>query len=72
MAAAKWEVAVTEKDEAAYRKRIENQIIEDTKLAKVNNTLTRRMRLIELYKRDEERYESELNLSGLSFRREHI
>ncbi len=72
VAAAKWEVAVSEKDEVATRKRVEEQILNDTKLAKISNSALRRKKLEELYLQDEYKYEDELNLKGLSFRREHI
>lgn len=72
LAAARWEVAVSEKDEVALRKRVDAQIREDTKLAKISNTALRRSKLEALYQQDELRYEDELNMRGLAFRREHI
>lgn len=72
VAVAKWEVAINQKDEDARRKRIADQIKVDTHLAKTSNTANRRAKLAELYRNDELKYESELNMMGLSFRREHI
>ena len=72
VAVARWEVAVSVKDEGSVKKRVEEQIVTDTKLAKIANTAYRRKKLEQLYKNDEMKYEDELNMKGLSFRREHI
>lgn len=72
VAAAKWEVAVSEKIEQAVRKRTDEQICVDTKLAKISNTVSRRKKLEELYRQDLRKYEDELSLMGLAIRRDHI
>lgn len=69
---AKWENALNQKDERAMKKRMDEQIMEDSKIAKVTNVATRRQRLEELYQMDELRYEQELNALGLTFRKERI
>jgi hypothetical protein len=70
MGAARWEAALVQKDEKANRKRIEDQIVYDSQVAKINNTSLRKQRLELLYRTDELRYEEELNARGLAFRRE--
>lgn len=72
MAAARWEAALVRKDEVANRKRVEEQIIYDSRVAKINNTALRKQRLEMLYRHDEMRFEEELNARGLAFRREKI
>lgn len=69
---ARWENTLNQKDERATRKRREEQILEDSKVSRVTNTLYRRQRLEELYQMDELRYEEELNARGLAFRRERL
>jgi|EP01033_Poteriospumella_lacustris_P006870 hypothetical protein len=69
---ARWENTLNQKDERANRKRREEQILEDSKVARINNTSQRRQRLEELYQMDELRYEAELNAKGLAFRRERL
>lgn len=72
VSAARWEGTLTLKDERARQKRREEQIVEDSRVAKINNTVQRRQRLEELYQMDELRYEAELNDRGLAFRRERV
>ncbi len=72
MAAARWEAALVQKDDKASRKRVEEQIIYDSQVAKINNTVLRKQRLEMLYRTDELRFEDELNARGLAFRREKI
>ncbi len=72
MAAARWEAALVQKDDKASRKRVEEQIIYDSQVAKINNTVLRKQRLEMLYRTDELRFEDELNARGLAFRREKL
>ncbi len=72
VAAAKWEVAVSEKDERAMRKRTEEQICTDTRLAKISNTTSRRRKLEDLYRSDAIKYENELNMMGLAMKRDNV
>lgn len=69
---ARWEGTLSQKDERATRKRRENQILDDSRVAKVTNTALRRQRLEELYQMEELQYEAELNAKGLAFRRERL
>jgi hypothetical protein len=71
LAAAKWEVAVSEKDEHAMKKRIEEQIFSDTKLSKITNTNARKAMLQQLFLEDERKYENDLTRMGLSYRKEN-
>jgi hypothetical protein len=70
MGAARWEAALVAKDEVASRKRREEQIISDSQVSRMNNTALRKLRLEQLYRDDELRYEEELNSMGLAFRRD--
>lgn len=72
LSVAKWELALTAKDQKVQRQRIEEQMAKDSAVVKVVSTASRRERLAQLYKDDELKYENELNLRGLSFRRERI
>lgn len=72
LSVAKWELALTAKDETVAKKRLEEQMARDSAVVKVINTASRRAKLEKLYKEDELRYEEELNLRGLAFRRERI
>eukprot|EP01039_Chlorochromonas_danica_P004200 gene4200-4614_t len=72
LAAAKWEVSFNEKEIKAAKQRMNNQIIADSNVAKITNTLYRRQRLEQLYQDDELRYEEELRVKGLAFRRERL
>jgi hypothetical protein len=67
---ARWENALNEKDELHNRKRVESQILLDSQVAKISNTLMRRQRLEQLYQIDEIRYEQELNDKGLALVRD--
>lgn len=72
LSVAKWELALTEKDKKVQRQRAEDQMAKDSEVVKVISNASRRERLAQLYKDDELKYEEELNLRGLSFRRERI
>lgn len=72
LAAAKWEVSFSAKEAVATKKRLDDKILEDSRVAKINNSAVRRQRLEALYQDDELRYEDELRMRGLSFRRERL
>jgi len=72
LSVAKWELALHEKDKKVQRQRLEDQMARDSEVVKVISNASRRERLAQLYKDDELKYEEELNLRGLSFRRERI
>ena len=72
LSVAKWEVSFSEKEEKAKKKRLDDQILEDSKVAKISNTLARKQRLEALYQDDEIMYEEELKMRGLAFRRERL
>lgn len=69
---AKWEAALTLKDDIANRNRADKQIKTDSQAVKTITTNSRRERLKQLYKDDEMKYEQELNDRGLSFRRDRL
>jgi hypothetical protein len=70
--AAKWELSFYEKEEKASKQRNDSQILEDSRAAKITNTIVRRQRLEALYQDDEIRYEDELRMRGLALRRERL
>lgn len=72
LSVAKWELALTAKDQIAERNRLEKKMAKESTEAKIISTLDRRERLAQLYQCDELKYEEELNMRGLSFRRERI
>lgn len=72
LAAAKWEISFSEKEERANKKRMDGQILADSQVAKINNTTMRRQRLEALYQDDELRFEDELRSRGLAFRRDRL
>ena len=72
LSVAKWELGLTAKEHKAEQKRIEEQMARDSAVVKVISTANRRQRLEELYRNDELKYEEELNMRGLAFRRERI
>lgn len=72
LSVAKWELALTAKEQAANKQRLEKQMARDSEVVKVISTASRRERLEQLYKQDELNYEEELNMRGLAFRRERI
>jgi hypothetical protein len=65
-----WENKLHQKDDIAAMKRTEQRIASDAKLSKASNKQIRRAMLQELYKAEELMYEDELNMMGLSFRKE--
>jgi len=72
LSVAKWELALTAKDAIVTKKRLEEQIAKDSAVVKVITTASRRKRLEELYNSDELKYEEELNMRGLAFRRDRV
>jgi hypothetical protein len=72
LSVARWELGLTAKEVKADKKRLEEQMARDSTAVKVISTQTRREKLERLYKDDELRYEEELNMRGLAFRRERI
>ena len=70
LGAAKWENALVQKDELCHRKRVEEQILFDSQVAKISNTAMRRQRLEQLYQMDEMRHEDELRSKGLALVRD--
>ena len=72
LSVAKWELNLTAKDEIVTKKRKEEQLAKDSEVVKVINTASRRKKLEKLFHDDELKYEEELNMRGLAFRRERI
>ena len=71
-AVAKWEAALTAKDEKASKNRLEKQIRTDSQVVKIITTNSRREKLQRLFHEDELMYEEELNARGLAFRRDRL
>lgn len=72
LSVAKWELALTAKEQKFAKQRLEEQMAKDSAAVKVISLASRRQRLEQLYKDDELKYEEELNMRGLAFRRERI
>eukprot|EP01038_Epipyxis_sp_PR26KG_P005938 gene5938-8186_t len=72
LAVARWEAALVIKDRQSVKKQFEDKAESMNKIANESLKSTRRQRLINLYKNDELRYESELSSLGLSFIRERL
>ena len=70
LAIARWENALGQKDAIALKKRAEQDVVADSKLANQNVRQNRKAKLEALYFADELKYEEELAMSGLAFRRD--
>lgn len=70
VSAAKWDQALSLKDDVASKKRFEEARASNARLTHTHMKEVRRNKLIKLYEMDEMMYEEELAGQGLSFRRE--
>ena len=67
-----WEATLAIKDKTSAKKRIDEAVTKDFQLTNVAVKETRRKRLEELYRNDEIKYEAELQMKGLAFRRDRL
>ncbi len=70
LAAAKWEANTAKKDISNRLKHYEDTVRNDGRIANEVLKEERARRLVEVFNRDEIRYEAELNKKGLSYRRD--
>jgi len=69
-ALAKWENELGKKDSIALKKRAEEDVVIDSRLANQNVRQNRKAKLEALYYADELKYEEELGMKGLAYRRD--
>lgn len=69
---AKWTNALSVKDRQADQKRLDGQVLIDGIMNKTSSKLERKERLEALYRRDAIKYDDELSMKGLAFRRERV
>ena len=72
VAVAKWENALQMKDAVSSMRRMGGENASSQYLTAKNIGITRREKMQELFKADEERYRAELNAMGLTFRTETV
>jgi uncharacterized secreted protein with C-terminal beta-propeller domain len=72
LSVAKWELALSAKEAKVAKQRLQDQMAKDSAVVKVITTASRREKLEKLFRDDELKYEEELNMRGLAFRRERI
>jgi len=70
LAIARWATALGEKDSIAQKKRAEKDVVLDSQLANQNVRRNRKAKLEALFLADELKYEEELAMSGLAYRRD--
>lgn len=68
VAVARWESTMGQRDAIAQKKRDDQKLREDLRLADVKVTQSREQKLKQLYADDAERYKAELHKRGLTFR----
>jgi hypothetical protein len=69
---ARWDNSLPIKDRQADKKRLDASCLVDSQLNKTSSNAARKERLEALYRQDAIKYDDELSMRGLAFRRERV